>query len=71
MSRQSKNARNLARAKQITGMHKNGEKGPAKTSPKHGKTKAWWQIGSGDYANFVKGKGRKQRTETEADDALA
>lgn len=37
MSRQSKNARNLARAKQITAMHKNGEKGPARTSPAHGK----------------------------------
>jgi len=37
MSRQSKNARNLARARQITAMHKNGEKGPKATTPKHGK----------------------------------
>lgn len=37
MSRQSKNARNLARAKQITQMHLNGEKGPARTMPSHGK----------------------------------
>lgn len=37
MSRQSKNTRNIARRKQITAMHKNGEKGPARTTPKHGK----------------------------------
>ena len=37
MSRNSKNARNLARARDITRMHKNGEKGPARTTPKHGK----------------------------------
>jgi hypothetical protein len=37
MSRQSKNAKNAARAKSITLMHKNGEKGPKSTSPQHGK----------------------------------
>lgn len=37
MSRQSKNTRLIALRKQITAMHKNGEKGPAKTTPKHGK----------------------------------
>lgn len=37
MSSQSKNARKLAKAREITRMHKNGEKGPAKTTPKHGK----------------------------------
>lgn len=37
MSRNSKNARNIARRKQITAMHKSGEKGPARTSPTHGK----------------------------------
>jgi hypothetical protein len=37
MSRQSKNARNLAKARQISAMHKNGEKGPSKTNPQHGK----------------------------------
>jgi len=39
MSRQNKNARNRARAKSITMMHQKGEKGPAKTIPKH--TKRW------------------------------
>lgn len=37
MSRNSKNARNLAKARQITAMHKNGEKGASKTTPLHGK----------------------------------
>lgn len=37
MSRQSKNARNLAKARAITLMHKAGEKGPARTAPKHSK----------------------------------
>lgn len=37
MSRQSKNAKNMARARQISLMHKNGEKGPSRTAPSHGK----------------------------------
>ncbi len=37
MSRQSKNARNLAKARQISTMHKSGEKGPSRTTPLHGK----------------------------------
>lgn len=37
MSRNSKNARNLAKARDIAKLHKNGEKGPAKTTPLHGK----------------------------------
>lgn len=37
MSRQSKNARNKAKAKEITSLHANGGKGPAKTMPNHGK----------------------------------
>lgn len=37
MSRNSKNARNLARARQISAMRKNGEKGPSKTTPQHNK----------------------------------
>lgn len=37
MSRQSKNARNRAIAKQFSSMRKNGESGPSKTAPQHGK----------------------------------
>jgi len=65
MSRQSKNARNLARARSISTMHKNGEKGPARTSPQHGKTKAWWQVGNGTYSEFLKG-GKKRQGSDEA-----
>lgn len=37
MSRQSKNAKNAARRKSITALHKNGEKGPSRTTALHGK----------------------------------
>lgn len=37
MTSQAKNARRLAKARDITKLHKNGEKGPAKTTPLHGK----------------------------------
>ena len=62
MSRQSKNARNLAKARQVSAMHKNGEKGPAKTTPLHGKKNAWWQKFD-SYSSFLKG-GKKPREAT-------
>jgi len=37
MSRQSKNARKLAKAREITALHLKGEKAAAKTTPLHGK----------------------------------
>ena len=37
MTAQSKNARKLAKAREISRMHKNGEKGPSRTTPLHGK----------------------------------
>ncbi len=37
MSKNSKNAKNLARAASFTEQRKNGNKGPAKTTPLHGK----------------------------------
>jgi hypothetical protein len=37
MSRNSKNARNLAKARQISEMRKKGDGGAAKTVPTHGK----------------------------------
>lgn len=62
MSRQSKNARNLAKARQITAMHKNGEKGPARTGSSK-KKNAWWQVGNGSYATFVNGKAKRVRAD--------
>lgn len=56
MSRNSKNARNVARRKANTLVRKSGGGGPAKTAPKHGKKNAWWQVGSGSYSAFVKNK---------------
>ena len=58
MSRQSKNARNLAKARQITLMHKNGEKGPSRGAASQ-KKNAWWQTGNGSYTAFVKGKPKR------------
>lgn len=37
MTSQSKNARKLAKAREITRMHKQGEKGPGRTTPLHNK----------------------------------
>lgn len=37
MSRQSKNAKNLARARDFSKQRTSGSAGPAKTAPKHGK----------------------------------
>jgi hypothetical protein len=64
MSRQSKNARNLAKARDITKMHLNGEKGPSKTTPQHGKKSAWWQKFQ-TYSSFIKGgkKGGQRQEE--------
>ena len=40
MSRQSKNARNLKLARQFSAARVAGSKGPARTTPKHGKDPA-------------------------------
>lgn len=45
MSRQSKQAKKTVIAKQITAMHKNGNKGPNGTIAKHGKIKSWSKMG--------------------------
>lgn len=57
MSRNSKNAKNLARAKQISMMHKNGEKGPSKTTPLHNKRVGYRTNPANDKARseFLKG----------------
>lgn len=60
MSRQSKNAKNLARAREISALHKNGGKGPAKTTAQHGKKNAWWQKFQDFGASLKAKKGRSQ-----------
>lgn len=44
MSRNNKNARNHAAARAVTAMHKSGNRGPAKTSPSHGKKNVRWKM---------------------------
>ena len=43
MSRKSKAAKNAERAKQFSAMRKSGGKGPAKTTPLHGKKNVTWK----------------------------
>ena len=54
MSRNSKNARRFRAAKEMSALHATGGKGPAKTTPKHGKTRAWWQKFA-SYAGYIAG----------------
>lgn len=49
MSRQKKNARNLAIAKQFSILRKSGGRGPERTTPKHGKTAQVTEPGSKAY----------------------
>lgn len=63
MSRNNKNAREHAKAKTITAMHQRGEKGPAKTTPQHGKKNAWFQKLGGGYAAFIAGGKKKPAQE--------
>lgn len=68
MSRNSKNARRIAAAREMSKTRQGGGKGPSSTAAKHGKKNAWWQRFR-SYAEFMKGgkKAGKQRTEVEAD----
>lgn len=57
MSRNSKNAQRIQRSKEMSESRKNGHPGPSQTQPKHGKKRAWWQLG--DYRTFARGKPTK------------
>jgi hypothetical protein len=61
MSRNSKTAKRLVAAKQISAQRKNGNKGPAATTPKHNKKKAWWQMFP-SYGAYLRG-GKRQKAE--------
>jgi hypothetical protein len=62
MSRNSKNARNLAKAREISSLHKNGGKGPARTGTST-KVKAWWKLGS--YSTFASGGKKGKQTQSD------
>lgn len=68
MSRNSKNARRIAAAREMSKTRLGGGSGPSSTTAKHGKKNAWWQKFR-SYSEFMKGgkKAGKQRTEVEAD----
>lgn len=63
MTKQNKNVKQRALAKQITALHLKGEKGPAKTERKHGK-----QDKNRHYTNITRGlkdmKNSAKRQET-------
>jgi hypothetical protein len=44
MSRNNKNAKRIAAAREMSNVRKNGGSGPKKTTPLHGKKRAWFQL---------------------------
>ncbi len=61
MSRNSKNAKRIQAAREMSKTRQSGGAGPSSTAAKHGKKKAWWQVGNGSYTAFIKGDGKKKR----------
>jgi hypothetical protein len=78
MSRNNKSARLIAEGKNNrraknggpTGPVSTGNKGPARTEPKHGKRKAWFQLydSHSDYMKAQKGGKKRERQEKAADE---
>lgn len=54
MSRNNKNAKRIAAAKEMSKTRVSGGSGPSSTTPKHGKKNAWWQIFP-SYSAYIKG----------------
>lgn len=52
MSRNNKNAKLIAAAREMSKTRTGGGKGPAQTKAVHGKTKAWWQK-FGSYRAYI------------------
>jgi hypothetical protein len=69
MSRNSKNAQRIVKAREMSASRKNGNGGPAQTTAKHGKKKAWWQTSDRQYRTFAKGKSATPRSESATGDA--
>lgn len=66
MSKNNKNARRIATAREISKTRKGGGSGPSSTTPKHGKKNAWWHR-LRSYSEFIKG-GKKQRGTVDFDE---
>ena len=60
MSRNSKNAKRIKAAKEMSAQRTNGTKGPSKTTPSHGKKNAWWQKFPSYKAYLAGGKRAKK-----------
>lgn len=60
MSRNTKNSKRIAAAKEMSKMRQSGGSGPAKTQAKHQKKNAWWQKFP-SYGAFIRG-GKKPVT---------
>lgn len=68
MSRNNKNARLKALAKEFSKARKSGSRGPSKTVAKHGKRRAWWQKTSRPIPWWDKRGDQRERRATTADD---
>lgn len=60
MSKNNKNAKRLAAARELSKARQNGAKGPAHKSPTSKKKNAWWQKFP-SYGSFIAGKGKQPR----------
>lgn len=58
MSKNNKNAKRLVAAREMSAKRVAGGKGPAKTTPVHGKKKAWFQLFD-TYSAFLASKTKK------------
>jgi hypothetical protein len=72
MSRNNKNAKRLAKARELSVNRKNGSKESPKTHSTSKKKNAWWQKFP-SYGAFIRGKKSSRRDEIDApiEDALA
>jgi hypothetical protein len=69
MSRNSKNSKRIAAAREMSKIRVAGGHGPSKTEPKHGKKNAWWQKFR-SYAEYVSGPKKSGRKNAAGEDGL-
>lgn len=66
MSRNNKNAKRIAAAREMSKIRLGGGKGPSRTASKHGKKNAWWQKFP-SYSAFIRGpKGKGKAVDADA-----
>jgi len=66
MSKNNKNAKRLVAAREMSQKRVAGGKGPAKTTPAHGKKNAWFQKFD-TYREFLNSKNKKTSRKQEAE----